>query len=262
MFQSFKSTMVWCYFMLQDIKLLIVAGERLVKGREGIIRAHGKNASCVRQLYGSHSPDIVLYLRLELLEGLAAFHCGKLKKYREALTSTKMRFSKTSNAHHVSHNMSDIQVIGKGWEILKHSLKWDLGDGSQGPLQDFESNVTVQEVLMNPNLYRLHDLLPTDLVHALRLIKLEGEDRQVSDWVNGKGKLTSKQMLDYIRPHSEWEWIWEVKGYPKQLLFIWQKLLTICLELAQELMIYGQRWAYGPISHQRHIFVTSGPGSN
>ncbi|KAL2929815.1 NEDD8 ultimate buster 1 [Bienertia sinuspersici] len=86
--------MVWCYFMLRDINLLAVAGERLAKARDGIERAHGKNASRVRKLQGSRSPEIALYLRLELLEGVAAFHCGKLEKSREALTSAKMRFSK------------------------------------------------------------------------------------------------------------------------------------------------------------------------
>ncbi|KMT02710.1 hypothetical protein BVRB_8g192990 [Beta vulgaris subsp. vulgaris] len=86
--------MVWCYFMLRDINLLAVAGERLAKARQGIERAHGKNASRVRQLQASSSPEIALYLRLELLEGVAAFHCGKLEKSREALTSAKTRFSK------------------------------------------------------------------------------------------------------------------------------------------------------------------------
>lgn len=86
--------MVWCYFMLRDIKLLVVAGERLAKAREGIVRSHGKNASRARNLQSSRSPEIALYLRLELLEGVAAFHSGKLDKSREALTSAKARFSK------------------------------------------------------------------------------------------------------------------------------------------------------------------------
>lgn len=52
--------MVWCYFMLRDINLLAVAGERLAKARQGIERAHGKNASRVRQLQASSSPEIAL----------------------------------------------------------------------------------------------------------------------------------------------------------------------------------------------------------
>ncbi|XP_021757845.1 NEDD8 ultimate buster 1-like [Chenopodium quinoa] len=86
--------MVWCYFMLRDINLLALAGERLAKARVGIERSHGKNASRARELQSSRSPEIALYLRLELLEGVAAFHCGKLDKSREALTSAKARYSK------------------------------------------------------------------------------------------------------------------------------------------------------------------------
>lgn len=86
--------MVWCYFLLRDINLLSVAGERLAKARVGIERAHGKDASRVRLLQGSRSVELSLYLRLELLEGVAAFHCGKLEKSKEALTSAKAKFSK------------------------------------------------------------------------------------------------------------------------------------------------------------------------
>ena len=52
--------MVWCYFMIRDINLLSVAGERLAKAREGIERAHGKDASRVRMLQGSRSPELAL----------------------------------------------------------------------------------------------------------------------------------------------------------------------------------------------------------
>lgn len=86
--------MVWCYFMLRDINLLSVAGERLAKAREGIDRAHGKDASRVRMLQGSRSPELALYLRLELLEGVAAFHSGKLEKSRQAFTSAKAKLTK------------------------------------------------------------------------------------------------------------------------------------------------------------------------
>ncbi|KNA22319.1 hypothetical protein SOVF_035290 [Spinacia oleracea] len=86
--------MVWCCFMLRDINLLALAGERLEVARIGIEHSHGKNASRARKLNRSRSPEMALYLRLELLEGVAAFHCGKLDKCRESLTSAKARFDK------------------------------------------------------------------------------------------------------------------------------------------------------------------------
>lgn len=52
--------LVWCYFMLQDISWLSVAGTRLAKAREGLERAHGKEASRVRLLQGGRYPEIAL----------------------------------------------------------------------------------------------------------------------------------------------------------------------------------------------------------
>ncbi|XP_074274025.1 uncharacterized protein LOC141597457 [Silene latifolia] len=86
--------MVWCYFMLRDINCLSLAGERLAKAKLGIERAHGKDASRVRLLQTSRCPELALYLRLELLEGVAAFHSGHLDKSRQALTSAKAKYSK------------------------------------------------------------------------------------------------------------------------------------------------------------------------
>ncbi|GAB2210643.1 hypothetical protein Drorol1_Dr00015918 [Drosera rotundifolia] len=86
--------MVWCYFMLRDISLLSEAGERLKKAREGIERAHGKDASRVRMLQEGSSPEVALYLRLELLEGVVAFHGGQLQKSRRLLMFAQSRLTK------------------------------------------------------------------------------------------------------------------------------------------------------------------------
>ncbi|KAI4344215.1 hypothetical protein L6164_011466 [Bauhinia variegata] len=84
--------MVWCYFMIRDIKWLSVAGERLVKARAGIERAHGKDSIRLRLLQGSCYPELALHLRLELLEGVVAYHSGRLDKSKEAMTSAKAKF--------------------------------------------------------------------------------------------------------------------------------------------------------------------------
>ncbi|KAH9623583.1 hypothetical protein KSS87_009780 [Heliosperma pusillum] len=85
---------VWCYFMLRDINCLSLAGERLAKAKFGIHRAHGKDASRVRLLQTSRCPQLALYLRLELLQGIAAFHSGQFEISRQAFTSAKANFSK------------------------------------------------------------------------------------------------------------------------------------------------------------------------
>ncbi|KAA8522942.1 hypothetical protein F0562_009365 [Nyssa sinensis] len=84
--------MVWCYFMLRDISWLSVAGIRLAKAREGIEHAHGKESSRVRLLQGGRHPELALYLRLELLEGVVAYHSGQIEKSRKALTSAQAKF--------------------------------------------------------------------------------------------------------------------------------------------------------------------------
>ncbi|XP_052183356.1 uncharacterized protein LOC127795614 [Diospyros lotus] len=82
---------VWCYFMLQDIELLSQAGMRLSKARQGIERAHGKESSRLALLQRGR-PEIALHLRMELLEGVVAYHSGQFEKSRQALTSAQTKY--------------------------------------------------------------------------------------------------------------------------------------------------------------------------
>ncbi|XP_041007986.1 NEDD8 ultimate buster 1 isoform X1 [Juglans microcarpa x Juglans regia] len=84
--------MVWCYFMLRDIRWLSVAGARLEKAREGIERAHGKDYSRVRLLQAGRHPELAIHLRLELLEGVVAYHNGEFDRSRKALTSAHAKY--------------------------------------------------------------------------------------------------------------------------------------------------------------------------
>ncbi|KAK6942206.1 hypothetical protein RJ641_027583 [Dillenia turbinata] len=84
--------MVWCYFMLRDIRWLSVAGVRLAKAREGIERAHGKDLTRVRLLQAGRYPEVALHLRLELLEAVVAYHNGQFDKSRKALTSAQAKY--------------------------------------------------------------------------------------------------------------------------------------------------------------------------
>ncbi|KAL4397820.1 hypothetical protein S245_002405 [Arachis hypogaea] len=86
--------MVWCYFMLRDISSLSEAGKRLEMAREGLERAHGKNLLRLRLLQGGRFPELALHLRLELLEGVVAYHSGQFEKARVALTSAKAKFAR------------------------------------------------------------------------------------------------------------------------------------------------------------------------
>lgn len=91
--------MVWCYFMLKDINCLSVAGLRLEKAREGLERAYGKNASRMRLLQAGRYPERALHLRLELLEGVVAYHSGQVDLSRKVLISAqeKLRLLQVSD---------------------------------------------------------------------------------------------------------------------------------------------------------------------
>ncbi|XP_075509853.1 uncharacterized protein LOC142546176 [Primulina tabacum] len=84
--------MVWCYFMLRDISWLSVAGIRLAKAREGIERSHGKESARLRILQGGRFPELALHLRMELLEGVVAYHGGQLQKSKDFLKSAQAKF--------------------------------------------------------------------------------------------------------------------------------------------------------------------------
>ncbi|THG02320.1 hypothetical protein TEA_021162 [Camellia sinensis var. sinensis] len=67
-------------------------GMRLSKAKEGIERAHGKESSRLRLLQGARHPEIALHLRMELLEGVVAYHSGQFEKSRQALTSAQTKY--------------------------------------------------------------------------------------------------------------------------------------------------------------------------
>ncbi|KAK9100531.1 hypothetical protein Scep_023961 [Stephania cephalantha] len=84
---------VWCYFMLRDITKISSAGIRLVKARDGLERSHGKDSSRFTVLQEGRHPELALYVRLELLEGVVAYHSGQFTKSRKALDSARYRYS-------------------------------------------------------------------------------------------------------------------------------------------------------------------------
>uniref|UniRef100_A0A6N2NF44 UBA domain-containing protein n=1 Tax=Salix viminalis TaxID=40686 RepID=A0A6N2NF44_SALVM len=87
-----KIDMVWCYFMLRDIAWITVAGLHLKNAREGLERAHGKDSSRFRLLQAGRTSELALYLRLELLEGVVAYHSGQFDKSRKFLASAQEKF--------------------------------------------------------------------------------------------------------------------------------------------------------------------------
>uniref|UniRef100_A0A804M9F9 NEDD8 ultimate buster 1 n=1 Tax=Zea mays TaxID=4577 RepID=A0A804M9F9_MAIZE len=83
---------VWCYFVLRDVSCLEVAGARLEKARLGFERSHGKDSTRFRILQAGRQADLAIYVRLELLEGVVAYHNGHVEKARESLTSAHAKY--------------------------------------------------------------------------------------------------------------------------------------------------------------------------
>ena len=59
--------------------------ERLRLCREGFARAHGPNLERLRAVHGGCSPELGLYVRLELLEGVLAIRAGDAEEARKKL---------------------------------------------------------------------------------------------------------------------------------------------------------------------------------
>ncbi|XP_062226917.1 uncharacterized protein LOC133925097 [Phragmites australis] len=83
---------VWCYFALRDVSRLEVAGTRLEKARLGFERSHGKDCTRFRLLQAGRQADLAIYVRLELLEGVVAYHNGNTEKARGSLSSAQAKY--------------------------------------------------------------------------------------------------------------------------------------------------------------------------
>lgn len=89
-FSMLQLDIVWCYFMVRDNSSLLAAKRHLVKARKGF-----------QEVYQQDAP---IYVRLELLEGVVAYHRGvayhremasdrgMFDECRDALNSAKARF--------------------------------------------------------------------------------------------------------------------------------------------------------------------------
>lgn len=83
---------VWCYFMQRDISCLAMGGIRLKNARKGLEHCYGANMERARVLQGGFCPEIATYTRLELLEGVVAYHTGLLEEACKALTSAQAKY--------------------------------------------------------------------------------------------------------------------------------------------------------------------------
>ncbi|XP_020259328.1 NEDD8 ultimate buster 1 [Asparagus officinalis] len=111
---------VWCYFLLKDISCLSVAGARLAKARLGFERSHGKDFTRFRALQDGRHQDLAIYLRLELLEGVVAYHSGNHEESRKALNSALSKYNQLQVSDEA---LSQLMGMGYKEKAAKRALK-------------------------------------------------------------------------------------------------------------------------------------------
>ncbi|KAG8043662.1 hypothetical protein GUJ93_ZPchr0458g22686 [Zizania palustris] len=111
---------VWCYFVLRDVSCLELAGARLAKARSGFERSHGKDSERFRLLQAGRHADLAIYVRLELLEGVVAYHNGRTEKARESLNSAQAKYMQLQVPDEA---ISILMGMGYGARAAKRALK-------------------------------------------------------------------------------------------------------------------------------------------
>ncbi|GAQ78669.1 ubiquitin-associated (UBA)/TS-N domain-containing protein [Klebsormidium nitens] len=105
---------VWCLYMLKDVARLAVARERLTNARAGLRKAHGAHLERLRMLQGGFCPELALYVRLETLEGVVAFHSGQPVAAKQALQSAEGKYKQLQVS-----DESLVKLTGMGFSLAE-----------------------------------------------------------------------------------------------------------------------------------------------
>ncbi|KAL6077187.1 positive regulation of proteasomal ubiquitin-dependent protein catabolic process [Balamuthia mandrillaris] len=84
----------WSYFLLQDMENLKEAKWRLQKAADCLEKSYGRDLERVRLLKGGNAgAELVLFVRLHLLEGIAAFHNGDISVAERAFNEAEKKLN-------------------------------------------------------------------------------------------------------------------------------------------------------------------------
>eukprot|EP01116_Phalansterium_solitarium_P020986 TRINITY_DN6378_c0_g1_i1.p1 TRINITY_DN6378_c0_g1~~TRINITY_DN6378_c0_g1_i1.p1 ORF type:complete len:531 (+),score=95.35 TRINITY_DN6378_c0_g1_i1:1429-3021(+) len=70
--------LAWCYYKMQDIKNLQDAQWRLQRATQSLQSSHGKDMERLQAVKGVIGPDLVIYIRLHLLQAILFFYQGRM----------------------------------------------------------------------------------------------------------------------------------------------------------------------------------------
>uniref|UniRef100_A0A0D9WA95 UBA domain-containing protein n=1 Tax=Leersia perrieri TaxID=77586 RepID=A0A0D9WA95_9ORYZ len=167
---------VWCYFTLRDVSRLEVAGARLEKARSGFERSHGKDSARFRLLQAGRHADLAIYVRLELLEGVVAYHNGNIEKARESLTSAQAKYMQLQVPDEA---ISILMSMGYGERAAKRALKmtgYDIQSSVDLLCEEREKKIrrTQEDLEMNKEIREQRKYGKTPMNKAVNMQKLKG----------------------------------------------------------------------------------------
>ncbi|EIE20769.1 hypothetical protein COCSUDRAFT_48401 [Coccomyxa subellipsoidea C-169] len=116
---------VWCYFQLRDAASLGAATERLGKARSWLQRSHGPNLERMKVLHGDFTPELTTYVRLELLEGVGAFHAGDNAKAKAALEGALAKWERLQVS---DDRLAELLAMGFTSSEATRGLRFCAGD--------------------------------------------------------------------------------------------------------------------------------------
>ncbi|CAL5222997.1 g5442 [Coccomyxa viridis] len=116
---------VWCFFQLRDEQSLAAAQERLAQARQCFARSHGPNQERIKVLHGNFCPELAMYVRLELLEGVAAYYSGNKALAQAKLKSSEQRWQQLQVS---DERLAELMSMGFKSQEAKRSLRFCQGN--------------------------------------------------------------------------------------------------------------------------------------
>lgn len=86
----------WCYFMLQKIELLKDAAWRLARASQFFDQSYGPLQERLITLKGGACPEMVVYVRLYLLEAIVSFHGGNRERAAQFIIQCEQKLQDMS----------------------------------------------------------------------------------------------------------------------------------------------------------------------
>ncbi|CAI5519483.1 unnamed protein product [Closterium sp. Naga37s-1] len=119
---------VWCHYMTKDVASLASAKGRLAAARSALRKAHGADMSRLRMLQGNFRPELATYLRLDLLDAIAAYHSGDLTGARPLLASAQSLFQQLQVS---DESLASLAGMGFSANEARRALRVAGGDVSR-----------------------------------------------------------------------------------------------------------------------------------